>query len=262
MTDKLKSKKIRFTSIIKILLLVFIITLCSACCTSCQRVYNKTDDYHMIFDNAENVNKQMMDDGKRDSYIGFGEYMYCSHFLLLPREKPQNLNEFYFYWSAAIDYDCYIVYFNYTLSDEDYQQYCKHISEFTVSYDGQTNKPIYDEENFDYPTYILTWVEFDRPISRGGLCEYIMLDNSANTVVFVYTFGYSFAEVQAHAKYNIKPKKSNLDEYLTEYRGKKAIIGRYGFSIYSFRNDEYGNCGAVYDVNKLEFDNTWINELR
>ncbi len=245
--------KKRFAFIIVAFVLVSL-----ACFPGSEKTYSNPDDYHIIFDNVKNANKTFVKDGQKETLLGWGAYEYCSYMLLFPKEQPENLKEFEYYWMQLIDYDDYSIYFTYELTDDEFEDFEYELSQFTLSYGQQTNKLYYIEDCFDYPAYIVTWSVLDED-ELGGLFEYILLDEANNTVINVYSFQYSITELQEKANYNILPKNNDfsaVEEHLkeepTHFGGKCTHHTAYAF---------YNESGEVFvpPLEDIEYDRYFVD---
>lgn len=241
-----------------IFIIVAFVLLSLACFPGAVKTYSKPKDYHIIYDNVENANKTFVKDGKKETLLGWGAYEYCSYMLLFPKEQPENLKEFEYYWMQLIDYDDYSIYFTYELTDEEFKEFEYELSQFTLSYCQQTNKLYYVEDCFDYPAYIATWSLLDED-KVGGLFEYILLDEANNTVINVYSFRSSIIELQEKADYNILPKNNDfsaVDELLkdepTRFGGKCTHHTAYAF---------YDESGKVFvpTLEDIEYDRYFVD---
>ncbi|MBR2715738.1 MAG: hypothetical protein IKB73_06020 [Ruminococcus sp.] len=233
----------------KSVLLVFVIIICLLL-TSCVKTYNSIDDYQIIYDNVENANKTFSESGQKDTLLEFSEYSYCSYLLLFPRETPDSITDFEYYWSQGIDYDSYFTYFTYTLSEYNFNLFSKSISEFSVSYGNQTKKPVYTETLFEYPTYIMSWTN---DVYDSGVCEYVMLDEDTHTVINVYKMFCELDEIQRIADFNIKPVDDDCRAVETLCGNENFNFAKHtGFSVYSFLDDN--NQRFAPDLDELIYD--------
>ncbi len=239
-------------------IIVAFVLVSLACFPGAVKTYSEPKDYHIIYDNVENANKTFVKDGKKETLLGWGEYEYCSYMLLFPKEQPENLKEFEYYWMQLIDYDDYSIYFTYELTDDEFKEFEYELSQFTLSYGQQTNKLYYVEDCFDYPAYIATWSLLDED-EDGGLFEYILLDEANNTIINVYSFRTSIIELQEKADYNILPKNNDfsaVDELLkdepTRFGGKCAHHTAYAF---------YDESGEVFvpTLEDIEYDRYFVD---
>lgn len=198
--------------------------------TACVEERTKTSDYQYMYGGiVKEWNKQTTKEERRDSLLGFGEYLYNSYLILFPRETPATLGEFYFYWHAGIDVDAYAIYFSCTLSEDNYDGFAKGLNGFQITSGEQTFKPVFDDAHFSLPTYILQWSEVG---DKWEVLEYVMLDKENSTAVFVYTMS-ELNRIERHSRYKVTPKNMNIfAENFTIYR--------------DFEN-------AVYDISFLEY---------
>ena len=238
----------------KLLSLFLVIALCFLL-TACVDVYSSVDDYQIIYDNVEKANKTFTKSGKKETLLEFDEYAYCSYLLLFPRQTPEKLTNFEYSWYQLIDYDNYYIFFTYELDETEFGEFEQSLSEFSISYKDQTNKPVYTETLFEYPTYILSWTD---EVENGGTCEFIMLDESTHTVINVYKLGYDFETCQGKAEYNITPVDNNFDavEQLCGYE-EFCVGSKCGFTVYSFSDENNGWFAPKMD--ELVYDNKFLN---
>ncbi|MBQ7848223.1 MAG: hypothetical protein IJ343_00670 [Clostridia bacterium] len=204
-----------------------------------QYTYNVVEDW-----NRETLGSKY----ERENLFGYGKYLYNSHLLLFPRETPSTLDEYYFCWeSMGFDVDGFAVYFTCRLDEAAWQGFTQGLADFVVTTPADRMKPLYDTEHFDYPAYILQWLDVGE---KWQVLEYILLDEAKHTAVFVYcTIGMEDV-VEDHSTYRVTPdtweilpKGVTVKQMPPNYRYKD------GFSIYGdFEN-------AVYDLSFLEYLN-------
>lgn len=200
--------------------------------------------YQYTYTMIEEWNKSATRD--RKDIFGYGEYLYNSHMLLFPRETPSTLKEYYFYWMQSIDVDYYGIYFTCKMTELEYAGFTEGIERFVMTTADGTICPIYDMEHFEYPTYILQWLD------EGGkfeVLEYVMLDEANHTAVFVYTMG-ALEEIEENSAYAVTPK--TMDVLSEEQQGMDFSfdlpdIQQFfsGFSVYD------GFDTATYDLSFL-----------
>lgn len=220
--------------------------------TSCQKVYSQIDDYHMIYDNVHEANKTFTND--RETLLNFDSYSYCSYMLLFPREQPYELTDFHYNWIQSMDFDDYSVYFSYKLNDTDYQDFKKGLSGFSISYGNQVNKPVYTENLFKYPTYIMTWTD---EVENGGVCEYVMLDDDNCTVINVYKMFFSLDRVQKNADYNILPRGNQYERVDMLFQEYDYYMAKHnGYTVYAFTKPD----GEMFvpELEELTFDRSFV----
>ena len=240
----MKKKKLRWI-ILGGLLLAFCLFL-----TTCSKSYSGPNKYHMIYDHVKTANKSFTKDSQKETLLAFEEYAYCSYMLLFPREQPEDLGEFEFHWSQGIDYDDYSIYFSYGLEEAVYRAFRDNLEDFAISWQGQTNRPVYTEDTFAYPAYILTW--------GTDLCEYILLDDENCTVVNVYRMYDDLEEIQKDAAYKILPLSGDYDSVISlmEHTDFDAGPGVESWSVYGFQRDTDGRWMAP-PLEELEYDLPW-----
>lgn len=224
-----------------------------------EKTYSNIDDYHMLYDNVENANKTFTKEGQRDTLLSWREYSYCSYMLLFPREQPEKIKEFQYYWLPIIDYDDYATYFSYELSESEFENFRYELDNFTLSYGEQTNKLYYSEDCFEYPAYIITWGVSSEGEEYDGVFEYILLDESTNTIINVYSMSYSLEKLQEKAQYNILPKNNDFYavEDLLEKEPTYCFAKSINHTIYAFY-DEDGEM-FVPSLEEIEFNRYFVD---
>ena len=212
----------------------------------------KTSDYQYIYDVVKDWNKVATPGYSKTTLLTYGEYMYNSYLLLVPRETPNTLTNFYFRWRQLMDVDNYGIYFTCELDEQSFLGYKSGLESFTVNVREDNNSLLFDDESFEYPAYIVQWL---CPTEKWEVLEYIMLDESNHTVVYVYTMG-CLEKIDNNSSYSIMPKvdvknvvpneKYNIDE---------------GFSVY-FMSDVDDSYYHIYPtLDELEFDNSFLRFL-
>jgi len=239
----------------KIICVMIIIALCVSI-AGCVQTYSDVQDYHMIYDNVDNANKTFTKAGQKKTLLGWGEYMYCSFMLLFPREAPENLLNFEYYWGQSIDYDDYGIYFSYKLDEDKYLDFKNKLSEFSITYKDQVNKPIFLEDTFEYPAYILSW---SKDVEENGFCEYIMLDDKNCTVINVYQIFYGLSELQKKADYNIIPQNTTCDEVFVLMPNTISFAKNSGYCVYAFADVESNM--FIPELNELIYDNSFLENI-
>ena len=213
----------------KVLVGILIVSLMFAFC-GCGKERTDISDYQYMYDGiVTDWNKHATPGCEPETLLGFGEYLYNSQLIFFPRETPSTLNEFYFHWTPLIDVDGYAIYFTCVLDEKNYTAFVDELSNFEVSNDTKTNKLLYDNDHFSYPTYIAQWSEVEE---KWEVLEYIMLDEAKHTVVFVYTMG-ELEYIEEHSSYIITPTELHFLEK--------------DFSIY----EDFDKC--TYDISFLEY---------
>ena len=213
----------------KVLVGILIVSLMFAFC-GCGKERTDISDYQYMYDGiVTDWNKHATPGCERETLLGFGEYLYNSQLIFFPRETPSTLNEFYFHWTPLIDVDGYAIYFTCVLDEKNYTAFVDELSNFEVSNDTKTNKLLYDNDHFSYPTYIAQWSQVEE---KWEVLEYIMLDEAKHTVVFVYTMG-ELEYIEEHSSYIVTPTELHFLEK--------------DFSIY----EDFDKC--TYDISFLEY---------
>lgn len=218
----------RIKKIIKTIIALVLISLIIMTVFSCSSEKKHISDYQYMYKGMVNL-WNFHSSPNVDSLLGFGAYLYNSELILFPRETPSTLQEYYFHWSAGIDYDDYAIYFSCKLSESNYDAFSSGLENFELTDGEKTVKPIYDTEHFSLPTYVLQWK------NQGKKCEvleYVMMDDENHTVVFVYTM-WELELIEKNSDYDVIP---NDMSFLSE-----------NFSIY----ENYDN--LTFDISFLEY---------
>ncbi len=167
----------------------------------------------------------------------YGEYLYNSELLLIPRETPSTLKDYYFCWLPLIDADHWAIYYTCTLTPENYAGFTEGLEHFVLESGAR-----WDREHFAYPAIILQWMD---PGEKWEVLEYLLLDEGKNSVIFVYTMG-ELETIDAYSAYDISPTTLNI---LAEDEEKTVELWRQytGFSVYD------GAQGAEFNLEFLKY---------
>ena len=227
----------------KVLSLILVLCMIFAL-SSCSIRKQKIQDYQFMYDgmvdlwNLHSVSNQ-------EDIFGFGEYLYNSYLILFPRETPSTLTDYYFSWFAGIDVDMYAIYFTCTLTDENYKGFCEGLANFEIQHEKEIYNPLYDEEHFSLPTYILQWSKVNQ---KYEVLEYIMLDDENHTVIFVYTMGL-LDEIEDNSSYTVTPIEMKFLDYdLSIYR---LLVDNDDTYSWLENQDVFEEC--VYDISFLDY---------
>lgn len=240
----------------KVISIMLVLAMCLSL-TGCIKTYSNVEDYSIIYENVKNANKTFTKDAQVETLLRWGEYMYCSYLLLFPRESPDGISEFQYYWGQSMDYDDYSIYFSYKLDNEEYQSFKSRISEFTISYKDQNNKPIFAADLFEHPAYIMSW---SNDVEGTGFCEYIMLDDKTHTIINVYKMFRSLQEIQETTQHNILPKNMNYAAISTLLPDNIIHFAKHdGYSVYAFENEN----GEMFvpSIEDIKYDNSFLENL-
>ena len=195
--------------------------------------------YQYTYEVRRDWERHMDERAREQGLFGYGEYRYQSHLLLFPRETPSTLREYYFRWSPQIDVDGFACYFTCGLTEENYAGFAQGLADFVLRSPMGEFRPLYDDEHFAYPAYILQWME---PGRKWQVLEYILLDEADHTVVFVYcTIGME-DDVEANSACDITPTTWDIlpDNVMPRDLLPPGYRHYGGFSIYGdFENAEY-----------------------
>lgn len=210
-----------------LLLICLLLAMCG-----CEKEKTDITDYQYMYNGiVRDWNKAATPGHKRESLLGYGEYLYNSYLLLFPREPPSTLQQFYFHWTQGIDVDGYAIYFTCELSEDNYRAFAEGFIHFSLRSGDKTITPLYDDTHFSLPTYILQW---SKPGEKWEVLEYIMLDEENHTAVFVYTMG-SLGLIEENSAYTVTPSEMNL------------LTDADSFSVY----EDFETC--TYDISFLEY---------
>lgn len=222
-------------------LLAIVILLCVLCFSGCTVRKKGAKNYQYMYDGMVDVwNFYASPDFKRDTLLGYGGYLYNSYLILFPRETPSTLTDHFFYWFAAIDCDVYAIYFTCELTENKFNDFLSGLNNFEIINGEESTKPIYDEEHFSLPTYILQWANVGE---KWEVLEYVMVDDENNTVVFVYTMS-ALERIEEYSPYNVTPSELDFLEY------NFSIYGKYEDNDNDI-DDTFENC--IYDISFLEY---------
>lgn len=223
-------------------LLAFVILLCVLCLSGCTVQKKGIKKYQYMYDGIVDVwNSQATPGCEVDTLLGYGQYLYNSHLILFPRETPSTLTDYYFHWNAGIDRDDYAIYFTCELTENKFNDFIVGLNNFEITNGDESIKPIYDDEHFSMPAYILQWVNVGE---KWEVLEYIMVDNKNNTLVFVYTMS-ALERIEAYSPYNITPSELDFLEHNFSIYGKLEDDHSY---IYA---DTFDEC--IYDISFIDY---------
>ncbi len=214
--------------------------------SSCSVKVTGINNYQRMYTVVNEWNKQTDSSHRKDNLFGFGEYLYNSYLILFPRETPTKLTDFYFKWSAMIDVDLFAVYFTCQLDETNYVNFINGLNNFSFSFEENTTYLLYDNEHFDYPAYILQWMN---PTEKWEVYEYILLDEKNHTFIFVYNTLGGLDDIVKYASYNVEPNCNQEDVIDDELKNVVASNSYDGFSIYLFKN----STNQIYDNSFLSY---------
>lgn len=217
--------------------------------------FSNLSDYEVIFDISNHYKK--MEYTKMDT---FGTKTYNSALLFVPREKPDQLLEFYYHaYKRSKRIDCKF-YFAYKLDHDAYEAKKNEIYNYKITIDGQSHELIKNDNAFYYPAVIISY--------RFDGSEYILFDNDNDVIIHVFnhydsdSYYDSYSSMQRYASYNVSLKNSDsYDDIVYPYlvaegvpivNGKGYIFNKYGcfkkekgeylysYNFYAFvKDDEY-----------------------
>ena len=148
-----------------------------------------------------------------------------------------------------MDVDEYGIYFTCELDEQSYLNYKNGLESFTIKVRDDCNSLLFDNESFEYPAYIVQWL---RPTEKWEVLEYIMLDETNRTVIYVYTMG-CLQEIDNNSSYSIMPKV-NVKNVVSNQNNNIND----GFSAY-FMSDIEDSYYHVYPtLDELEYDNSFL----
>ncbi len=210
------------------------------------------EHYQYTFGVVEEWNqKQLGTENDRKNLFGYGEYLYNSHLLLFPRETPSTLDEYYFAWeSMGFDVDGFAVYFTCRLDEAAWQGFTEGLANFAITMDIGVQRPLYDTEHFQHPTYILQWLDAGE---KWEVLEYIMLDAENRTAAFVYNTLGMREEIEENSAYITMPATLDL-------LGEQS---RKGFTFDLDSLNKHFEGFSIYDgFETAEYDLSFLDHLR
>lgn len=231
-----------------VLLLIIVLVL-----TGCGKDKIGKENYQYIYDVVYDYNKTMTPAGKKENLFGYGEYLYNSYLVLIPRFTPSTLDEFCYTWVEKMDVDGFGIYFTCRLCEESFEKYKEGLENFTIKKGDSTKKVIINNADFKYPTYILQWLE---PKNKWEVLEYIMLDKENNTVIYVYTMS-ELNWLEANSRYEIKPY-CDLKDVIKSEQTDNSDMNQNMYSIYlAYEDGRY-----IYkDFENMIYDNSFLDCL-
>ena len=206
------------------------------------------NDYSIIFDISTKYRNSEY--RKMDT---FEDYTYNSALLFVPREKPEQLLDFYYHaYKTSSRIKCQF-YFSYKLEHDAFEAKKNEIYNYKITIDGQSHELIKDDKAFYYPAVIIS--------HKFNGSEYILFDNDNDVIIHVFNH-YDSYSMRSYANYNISIKDSESSNnivypYLVAegapiVNGKGYIFNTYGcfakekgeylysYSFYAFvKDDEY-----------------------
>ena len=224
-------------------IIAIILLLCMLLLSGCAIRRQGISHYQYMYNGMVDVwNSHATPGCEVNTLLGYGSYLYNSYLILFPRETPSTLTDYFFYWFPGMDRDEYAIYFTCKLSENNFNKFLSGLTNFEITDGEKSAKPIYDEEHFSLPTYILQWVDVGE---KWEVLEYVMIDAKYNTVVFVYTMS-AIDRIATYSQYEITPPEYDFLEH--------------SFSIYVWVDDSPFH---VYDDNFDEciYDISFIDNL-
>jgi hypothetical protein len=219
-------KKIRKISIISAAVALVIAIVYAAIFLTSRTVVTaySTDEYEKIFNSREYKDHEVRT---------FGKGSYYSYLFSLPRHAPENVEELQFVYEKNMYGKTSAFYLlSYTLSETEYAAYKGSLSNYALHYYTLKNSLIYTEDAFDYPAYVFEYMSEDGEDIRGGVAEYVHLDDSENRVICVYYSGVDYEKLKLNMGINVSPKSSSVASVTG---GRKNIYAEHsGFSVYCF----------------------------
>ncbi len=211
-------------------------------------IETNANNYDIIFDIADEYKKV-----KYKEMDTFNEYTYNSALLFVPREKPDNLLDFYYEaYKTSKRIKCRF-YFAYKLDHDSFETKKNEIYNYTITIDGQSHELIKNDTDFYYPAVIISY-NFD----QGA--EFILFDCDNDVIIHVFDHYNNYYSLQRFANYNISSKTDSISLIypylvaegapLTNEKGylfnkygcfkKERNVSTYGYSFYAFsKNDDY-----------------------
>ena len=135
------------------------------------------DEYERIFNSAEYKDHEIRT---------FGKGTYYSYLFSIPRHAPEDVESFNFVYEKNIygKMSAYCV-LSYKLSESEYLSYKGSLKNYALHYSYLNNKLIYTEDAFEYPAYVFEYMSEDGEDIRGGVAEYVLLDDAERRVICV-----------------------------------------------------------------------------
>ena len=219
---------------------IFVLSLTSCAWPFFTKTKKKISDYQYIFNAAYDWSKTVT--CQPNELFSYGEYRYNSYLLLVPRQTPSTLQSFFYRWeSGGFDVDVFGFSFSCKLEKDSFNNYVNGLNTFNVKVEDIEQSLIKIEDKFDYPTYLVQWEPYSS--LKWQLLEYIMVDQSSFTVVYVYSFSSGYEELKKNVSYNIAP---NVE--LSDIHNRFSIC----------KNPETYN---AYPLKDLVYDNSFIDYL-
>lgn len=147
-------------------------------------------------------------------YGDFSEFLGYSNLMIFPEVisgEVQEAEYYYYNRDAFMDPVCQ-VYLKCKYDEKHFTNERNRLAEIKCEYNGRKNSVKYDKESFSYPVFVT--------INNWNSCnEYAVLDESENTIIYVFSQGIPSYRMKVPQKYRYSDRKTD----------------NYGsFSIYSF----------------------------
>ena len=185
--------------------------------------YN-VEEYERIFNSREYKDHEVRT---------FGKGSYYSYLFSLPRYAPESTEEIEFVYERNMygKVSAYCV-LSYKLSQTEYSAYKGSLENYALHFYGLRNKLIYTEDAFEYPAYVFEYMSKDGEDIRGGVAEYVLLDDAERKVICVYYSGVDYEKLELRSGVDVSPKSPSIESVTG---GKKNIYAEHrGFSVYCF----------------------------
>jgi hypothetical protein len=142
-----------------------------------------------------------------------------SKLLVFPQKLSADwvVNDFYYSCSNGGLDNSYQLLLDYQLSPEDFKAEVERLQKLSVSFEGWTNRIIYDTENFKYPAYVTVY-------TNNGGCEFALIDDAKHRIIAVLS-----TDGRGSLKKDLFPQ--NTPQY-------EGAIDWLGFSIYQFEIED------------------------
>lgn len=107
---------------------------------------------------------------------------YKGHLLGFPEETAEELEiERYYYYRDELALDnTYKIFLSYHLNQKEYEKEKERVGGVHVTYQGEEHRPIYTEQGFDYPAYVMSY-------KKDGVYEYVLFDDEKQRIICIYS---------------------------------------------------------------------------
>lgn len=134
--------------------------------------------------------------------------------------KGMKIEKYYYYQNTFAFDNIYKILLVYQMDEDTYEQEKERISAINMEYQGEKHVPIYTEQGFSYPAYVMSYTE-------DGVYEYVLMDHEDQRIICVYSQLGQWKEEETAREY--LPEDFSLPQEYEE-----------GYNMYYFI-DEAGN---------------------